>query len=55
MRPPSVFVRPLAPAEGQRLKRLSKQVEACLDEAAGGDPARLGNADERARDRARCG
>jgi len=25
MRPPSVFVRQLAPAEGQRLKRLSKQ------------------------------
>src|SRR6266540_2579089 len=25
MRPPSVFVRPLFPAEGQRLKRLSKQ------------------------------
>jgi hypothetical protein len=27
MRPPSVFVRPLAPAEGQRLKRLSKQAK----------------------------
>ena len=27
MRPPSVFVRPLAPVEGQRLKRLSKQAK----------------------------
>ncbi len=27
MRPPSVFVRPLAPFEGQRLKRLSKQAK----------------------------
>ena len=27
MRPPSVFVRPFAPAEGQRLKRLSKQAK----------------------------
>jgi transposase len=27
MRPPSVFVRPLAPAEGQRLKRLSRQAK----------------------------
>src|SRR3990170_8442737 len=27
MRPPSVFVRELAPAEGQRLKRLSKQAK----------------------------
>jgi len=27
MRPPSVFVRPLAPEEGQRLKRLSKQAK----------------------------
>lgn len=27
MRPPSVFVRPLAPAEGQRLKRLSRKAK----------------------------
>src|SRR5436190_21694822 len=27
MRPPSVFVRPLAPPEGQRLKRLSRQAK----------------------------
>jgi transposase len=27
MRPPSVFVRPLAPVEGQRLKRLSRQAK----------------------------
>src|SRR3990170_8547261 len=27
MRPPSVFVRALAPAEGQRLKRLSRQAK----------------------------
>ena len=27
MRPPSVFVRPLSPAQGQRLKRLSKQAK----------------------------
>lgn len=27
MRPPSVFVRPLAPVEGQRLKRLSKRAK----------------------------
>jgi len=27
MRPPSVFVRPLAPAEGQRLKRISRQAK----------------------------
>jgi len=27
MRPPSVFVRPLAPAEGERLKRLSKRAK----------------------------
>jgi arsenate reductase-like glutaredoxin family protein len=28
MRPPEVFVRELAPREGQRLKRLSKQLKA---------------------------
>ena len=38
MRPPEVFVRELAPAEGQRLKRLSKQSK-LLDEAAGDDLA----------------
>src|SRR6266536_1206860 len=52
MRPPEVFVRELAPFEGQRLKRLSRQSKAGLDVAAGADPAGLEHVDERARDRA---
>ncbi len=35
MRPPEVFVRELAPDEGQRLKRLSKQSKLRLDAGSG--------------------
>jgi hypothetical protein len=51
MRPPSVFVRPLALVEGQRLKRLSRQARHASTRQREAILLASATVDERARDR----